>query len=335
MPEPVVAPEPAAEPKTPLNFGIPDTDVVVEGDPPPAEERPRDDQGRFIKPGEVDPDTTPEVEGEPGGEPAEGGEPEGDPAPASGLDVGHETPPTFNHEGQFVGGKFLGKHDTLDSALQGYKNAAKRIGQLEYELKEARSAPAPVADGTVSATSFVYDPNALTSDALLEAALKELGGDGEMSLDDRLAREENPNKFDAERIIKVVAKVQAMTAEKSAFAKQWSGMTRERYVNKPADPNMADFTHLKAVFDDALAEGEREWKLIAARKYGPDELKVLIGLGSMVRSKKLSFPGKTPKTRAPGRAPVTRGAVPVPSPKGTGDPRAEQKAVMAELQASY
>ena len=267
----------------------------------PAEEpaQPRDNHGRFLSPGETE-DSSPNAP-EPDIEPVKPVEVVSSPDETAGvgLDIEDNNPPVFGMDGKFVGGRFLGKYDTLDDALVGHKNALKRIGQLEYELSQAQNGEVPQ-----SIPIPLVDPESMTPEEIETAIDAVLGDPEEMTFEDRVAYEENPTRYIAKQ------NVRRETARRQIFGKAQGikDATKAAYAK---------------VYDTASPHGERVWRDIKSGNFpgGVPEMKLLLGLGLMAREGMLS--GNEPVTkRSPiGRAPETSAAVvaPVRRPRGPSE----------------
>ena len=280
-------------------MGMGDGDVAVA-------DRPRDEHGRFTT--ADDPGEGQDQEGgEPEGEEEEGGEQDA-PDYSESLSLESEDAPTYDFDEDKTTLKFLGKYETVDEALKGHRHALKRIGQLEHEL-------ATRSGGTTAPVDVMYvaDLSELTDDQLMELVMKDMG---EMTTEERLEAEDNPRAFMAKNAVKVQRKIRTI----ERFTQQWDDLTKKAYPD---------------VYDDAKPKGDSVWKLYREGKLGPSEFRVILGLGEMVRSNLLSGEKTLTRTKPKGRSPVTTATKPaVTKPKG--DPRAEQKAELAEMRrAAY
>jgi len=282
-------------PKGDLTFGF--SEETPEG-------RPRDDKGRFVKPGVEVPETPPVEEVPKTEEAPEAAVVVGSP----GLAVDDAVPPTFGFDGKFVGGKFIGKHDTIDDALQGYKGALKRIGQLEYELSRAR-------DGAPDVGPPYVDTDSMTPDQIEKRIADEIGVKEEMSYEDRVAYEENPARYLASMLVKGKKAMEKVTAEMTRYNESWERNTKAAYPK---------------LYDKAHPLGKTIWAEVRRGKIKLPELMVLLGAGVMAREGMLS--GEEPVTRVKpvGRASETRAAVPVASPPKKGP--SESAAYLKQMQ---
>jgi len=281
------------------------------------EERPRDEHGKFVAaeetpPGEPEapPAEDPPTTEEPAGDaPTEKGE-EGKEAPVvpPSLTLEVDDPPVFDHDGKFVGGKFLGKYETIDDELVAHKNAVRELGRLQTENKQLREAPPPTTAEPVDA-GFITDPFDLTDDQLVELVVAQIG-DKELTFDERIEAQENPAVFAAKNAVKV----QRMLDKLKAYHQSWVDATKTAYP----------------VYDKARAEGDRVWKDFKSGKVRSPEFRVILGLGEMARANLLSGDKEVTRVKPPGRSPVTAATASVRTPPKADD-RAEQKRLLKEM----
>ena len=277
-----------------------------EGSDVAVDDRPRDDQGRFTSAEE-------ESQEDDAKESEDDGQGQADPAAA--LDIDNDDPPTYDFDEdrttlKFVGGKFLGKYDTVDDALKGHKHALKRIGQLEHDLSSVSG-----NGGKPSDIPYIVDLMELTDDQWVSLVQQHIGKK-ELTDEEWLESRENPAAFMAKNAVKV----QRFTKQIEKFVAEWDAKTKAKYPD---------------VFDKAKPLGDESWKSYKEGKYGPSEFRVILGLGEMVRRNLLSGKKELTKTKPKGRSPVTTASRPaVEKPKS--DPRALQNAELAEMRkAAY
>jgi hypothetical protein len=314
MPEAAVAPDK-------MEFGIDDNGVDIDAQPL------RDDKGKFVKTAgqettRDDADTDDQASDDAA---KDGGDlPETDdsqagkeePSADEGLALDDEKAPMYDHDGKFIGGKFLNKYDTIDDQIQAHKELAKENGALRYELQTLKAQGGQSSDRPVA-----YDPQLLSEDQIEQLIDKKLGTIDELSYEERVKYEENPVRYMAQH----QRQREAVRTEIMAANEGWHEATRTAYSKYGA-----------ALFDKALPMGQTFWERYRDGAMGPSELRVLLGLGVMAREGMLS--GKEPvNKRAPvGREPVVAASRPEkPAAKKT-DPRAAQKAELAGLsEAAY
>jgi hypothetical protein len=315
----------------------PTAEPVVET-PSPEADKPRDEHGRFTKPAGAEPKFTfeesDEEEKAPETEEAKPEEevvaeaakedeaPNPEPQP-NGLGLDDEDAPVFEHDGRFVGGKFLGKYETLDDAMVGLRNAQKRIGQLEHQLSQAES-------GTPDVPQYLLDPHALTPDRMAEIVAKEIGFGDEMTAEQYAAFDKNPGMFIANALVKGNAAMEKVRTERNA----WREKVRSSYASVEA---------LRESFDPVIKEGEALLQLYQSGKeknFGIAQLCYWIGYGAMATqaAKQAANSGKkataTPKTetRVPSRNVETRANRPAPKVPKTGP--TEDEKFLADCQTA-
>lgn len=265
----------------------------------------RDEFGRFLSPGET-------ADGDPGAPPPDGQAEESakvdstEAAPASeppkespetvpveapvGLTLDDDRPAIFDHQGKFVGGKFLDKYESLDDLTAAHKSLVKELGHLQYELSQARdgSGEKQAADPLPMA-----DPESITPEQLEELVDQALGVDAEMSFDDRVAYEENPARY----LARENAKRESVRQGIRGKADDVVARTRTAYVK---------------VWDSAYPHGQRVWADIKRGNVSSVEARVLLGLGLMAREGMLSGETTVTKQVRRGSAPEKMAAVAVP-----------------------
>lgn len=318
MPETPVAPAPVNAPITPggIDFGLPTEPVEVTpgggGD-----DRPRDEHGRFI----AKPDVAPEPE-VPETAPVVDPPIEAPPViePTQGLDLESDVAPVFDHDGKFVGGKFLGKYDTLDDTLIAFKESRRELSRLQIENHELRMKGVPT-----NAPPYVFDPHSMTEDQLADYVEKQLGP---MSTEERIEYEENPTRVVTRRQIKAQEILKKITESTSA----WENATREAYT-RDREVNGKTMKGIEpALFDLARSSGGEVYADFRRGHVGPAEIQALIGLGLLVKNGKLSGEQVT-RTKPPGRAIETRAVVPVRTPVPTAKSEADAKYALMQRAA--
>ena len=240
-----------------------------------------------------------------------GGEEEEEASPiVDALTVESDEVPVYGHDGKFEGGKLFNKYDTIDEQIVGHRNALKYIGQLEHDAANAKKAP-PTLGGALGSL-YIPDVTKLTDEQLSKLVLDQMG-EGEMSLDDRIAAEENPGAFAAKNVVKVQRILRSIEQQTAA----WDDLTKKAYPT---------------VFDRAKPHGVRVLDDYKDGKIGPAEFVMVLGLGEMSRNCIPSGEKEITriKKKSTGRSAATAATTAVPVPVKE-DPRAAQKALLKEM----